>query len=672
MKQVTKVRFSFLIIFILAVVLAVFDFPVIYNQSIDWLNNKTGQNISKMNENSFHLGLDLQGGTHLVYSADVSKVEDNKGEAVEGVRDVIERRVNAFGVSEPVVQVNKAQGEYRVIVELAGISDVNEAISMIGETPLLEFKEQNNEPPRDLTAEEKQQLNDFNTEARKKADEVLQLVIKDDTDFNNIVQQYAENEIDKETGGDMGWVSKNSENAIVYNAVSEAGIENGEVLTEVIEDNEGLHIVKLNDQRSDQKEVEAAHILICWDGATGCTQEISQDEALNKINELKEQVSTENFEDLAKENSTEPGADQSGGSLGWFTKDAMVEPFSNVVFDMEIDTISDVVETQFGYHLIHKTGERDYTEYKLSQVFFPLKTETDILPPQEPFVNTGLTGGQLASAQVEFDPNTNMAQVGLKFDDEGKKLFAEITERNIGQPVAIYLDKQPISVPRVNEKISGGQAVITGDFTVTEAKKLSMRLNAGALPVPINLISQQTVGASLGQESLQKSLLAGMIGLILVALFMMIFYRIPGILAVISLAIYGIIVLFLFKMIPVTLTLSGIAGFILSIGMAVDANVLIFERLKEELKMGKPTGTAIEESFKRAWNSIRDGNVSTLITCFILTWFGTSMIQGFAITLGIGVMISMFSAVVVTRLLLQIVFAGKSDLKYKWLLGVNK
>jgi protein-export membrane protein SecD len=271
---------------------------------------------------------------------------------------------------------------------------------------------------------------------------------------------------------------------------------------------------------------------------------------------------------------------------------------------------------------------------------------------------------------VQFNPNDNSAEVGLEFDDEGARMFEEITERNVSRPVAIFLDSYPISIPTVNEKITGGRAVITGNFNVQEAKLLAQRLNAGALPVPINLINQQTIGASLGHESLSASLKAGMLGLIFVIIFMIIVYRLPGLLAVFSLGIYGALILAVFKLWPVTLTLAGMAGFILSIGMAVDANVLIFERIKEELREGKPITIALEEGFKRAWPSIRDGNVSTLITCFILVQFSTSVVKGFALTLGLGVVISMFSAIIITKNFLQLL--GSEWLEKKlWLVGIK-
>ncbi|MBU0670840.1 protein translocase subunit SecD, partial [Patescibacteria group bacterium] len=280
------------------------------------------------------------------------------------------------------------------------------------------------------------------------------------------------------------------------------------------------------------------------------------------------------------------------------------------------------------------------------------------------YVNTNLSGKQLERAEVIFDQNTNLPEVSLEFDAEGTQLFAEITEKNVDKTVAIYLDGSPISTPVVNEPIREGQAVISGDFDLEEARTLAQRLNAGALPVPITLINQRNIGPTLGQESIEKSLLAGLIGLIVLSLFIIIYYRLPGVMAVVALIIYGLIILAIFKLWPVTLTLAGVAGFIISIGMAVDANVLIFERMKEELRNKKPLRQAIEDGFKRAWTSIRDSNISTLITCLILAWMGTSLIQGFAITLMIGILVSMFSAIVITRTFLRL-----SPVKNLWWYG---
>lgn len=432
----------FLITLIVAsLFLLVFVYPQGVEKTAGFLNWKLETRNWKLPP--FRLGLDLLGGTHLVYEADLNQVGDlNAADAMQGVRDVVERRVNFFGVSEPVVQVS---GSDRLIVELAGISDVNQAIQLIGETPFLEFKE-------------------------------------------------------------------------------------------------------------------------------------------------------------------------------------------------ETDGTRDILDAQ-------SRGER------LSE---------------EPFLATGLNGRHLERAQLVFDPQTNIPQVSLQLTGEGAELFSEITRRNIGKLVAIYLDGMPISIPVVQTEIPDGSAVISGKFTPQEAKLLVTRLNSGALPVPIKLISQQTIGASLGQESLVKSLVAGVYGLIAVALFMILFYRLPGVVSVAALVVYVLIVLAFYKLIPVTLTLAGIAGFILSLGMAVDANVLIFARMREELKAGKTLTQSMEEGFKRAWLSVRDSHVTTLIGALVLYMFTTSMVKGFALTLGIGVLVSLFTATIVTRKIL-LLFAGQRWEKKRWM-----
>jgi len=511
------------------------------------------------NKFKFHLGLDLQGGAHLVYNADTSALDSaDASSAVAGVRDVIEKRVNAFGVSEPLVQTNQVGENYRVIVELAGVNDVNEAIKMIGETPLLEFKEQNPNYQASLTAEQTKELEEYNKNAEIKA--------------------------------------------------------------------QGL---------------------------------------------LKKALAGNDFATLAKENSEDSSA-SSGGDLGFVKRGMFVTEFDNVIFDkMESPGVyNQLVQTTFGYHIIKKIetrGEGDSLEIHSAHIL--IKTITaDSLKTQDEWVNTELSGKHLTKAQIQFDSTSGEPEVGLEFNEEGKKMFGEITTRNVGKPVAIFLDGEPISVPNVKEAITDGKASISGRFNIKEAKQLVERLNAGALPVPITLISQETVGASLGKESLEKSLFAGLIGLIAVALFMLFLYRLPGLIAVLALALYTLINLAIYKIFGMTLTLAGIAGFILSIGMAVDANILIFERLKEEIKAGRETASAVDEAFKRAWTSIKDSNISSLITCLILYWMGTSSVKGFALTLSIGVLTSMFSAITVTRILLKLVLI-KSLRDKKWLFG---
>jgi preprotein translocase subunit SecD len=295
-------------------------------------------------------------------------------------------------------------------------------------------------------------------------------------------------------------------------------------------------------------------------------------------------------------------------------------------------------------------------------VFVEVQNEEEITP-------TDLTGADLKSASVSFDNVTASPIVLLNFTSKGAEKFAQITERNIGKPLPILLDNQIVSAPTVQSKISGGSAQITGDFTLDQAKELSIQLNAGALPIPINLLSETTVGASLGQQSIQKSIKAGLLGLLAVFVFMILFYGKMGLVANIGLVIFGIITLALYKLIPVVLTLPGIAGFLLSVGMAVDSNILIFERFKEEKQKGINTLFALETSFGRAWDSIRDANIATLSTAFILAnpfnWSFLHIsgpVRGFALTLALGIAVGLFTGIFVSRNLLRLIYA-KSHLK---------
>jgi protein-export membrane protein SecD len=379
------------------------------------------------------LGLDLVGGSHLVYQIDLSNVSStDQASVVSGLRDVIEKRVNLFGVSEPNIYTSQSGNQAQLFVDLAGISNVSDAINEIGQTPLLQFE--------------------------------------------TVVQAI---------------------------------------------------------------------------GSTGS---------------------------------------------------------------------STLLDTQ--------------------------SSSTQYIP-------TDLTGQYITGAQLTFEPTTNAPQVSITFNSQGATLFQQITAANVGKPLAIFLDGQLIEAPTVEQAISGGQAVISGGFTVATAQQLVERFNAGALPAPITLVSQQTISPTLGSNSLKQLIIAGIIGTLLVMLFMIFYYRLLGIFAALALIIYVALTLGVFKLISVTLSLAGLAGFILTIGMAVDANVLIFERVKEELKRGLPKSSAIEEGFRRAWPSIRDSNSSTIITAIILYFFTSSFVQGFALTLGIGTIVSLFSAITTTRLFLR-------------------
>ncbi len=398
----------------------------------------------------FHLGLDLSGGTHLVYQADVSKIDAaDISSSMASLRDVIERRVNVLGVSEPIVQTQQGaalsskESAYKLIVELPGVTDINEAVRSINVTPSLEFK------------------------------------------------------------------------------VATA---------------------------ADMKDFQASTTL--------------------------------------------------------------------------------------------KDADATTTAKALASLFQP----------------TGLTGRMISRAAVEFNNTTGQPMVGLNFTSDGRDLFDKITKEHTGDYVGIFLDGVLIEYPVVREEIPNGQAQISGSFTQDQAAKLVRDINFGALPVPISLISTQTIGPTLGQAAINGGIKTGIIAFIIIGLFLILWYRLPGFIATIALGVYTAIMLALFKMIPVTLTAAGIAGFILSIGMAVDANILIFERMKEELKAGRGVWDAMHEGFARAWLSIRDSNISSIITGVILYYFGsTSIVTGFALVFVIGVLVSMFTAITASRLFLYAV-----------------
>jgi protein-export membrane protein SecD len=404
----------------------------------------------------FKLGLDLSGGTHLVYKADVSDVaEGSVSEAMTALKEVIERRINVFGVSEPLIQVEQvglgSNAHHKLIVELPGVTDVNEALAIIDKTPILEFK-------------------------------------------------------------------------------------------------------------------------------------------LEKVNRPSDEEITKQIESIQKSDAT--------------TSVELVNSLTDALYE-----------------------------------------------------NSGLSGKYLEKAQVVFasagQPGAPQGpSILIQFNEEGAKLMAQITRDNTGKVLAIFLDGELLSAPVIQGEITNGEAQITGQFTIEEARELTGNLNLGALPVPIQLDSTQTIGPTLGQNVLNQGVYAGLIGFLILAAYMIFWYRLPGLVSVVSLIFYIVIMLLLFKLIPITITAAGIAGFILSVGIAVDANILIFERMKEELKSGKNLHEAIVEGFSRAWLPIRDSNLSGVISAVVLFWFGTSMIKGFALTLLIGILVSMFSAITLTRTML--------------------
>lgn len=548
MSVQNKIRLKFAAVILLSIVVIVVAYP------------KTVKFIPPVfdfvNKAQINLGLDLQGGYRLEYEVDTSKIEEDKREeAVQAAQDVLERKVNATGTSEALIQAIAADPP-RIIIEYPGAKSAEDLKSLIKETPFLEFKEEKSEEEQKTEiAKFNEMLTPGNEQAKKSAEETLQKV-KEGGDFNALAKEFNQDPGSKETDGVLEFVKKGQLvpqfDEILFNAEK---LKTGEFYPELVETDFGWHIIKKLEERGegDDKEVKAQHIL-----------------------------------------------------------------FSKQTAEMY----------------------RDYWIYK----------------------ETELTGKNLKDTAVVFtDQGLSEPQVQLKFDEEGARLFAEITKRNMGKNVAIYLDGEIISAPVVQAEITAGEAVITGNFTVDEANELKRRLNEGALPVPIKLVSQQSVGASLGQMSLEKSLKAGVAGLAIVGIFMILYYRFFGFIATIALFIYSAMMISVFKLSgvasdwPITLTLSGIAGFILSIGMAVDANVLIFERIKEELRAGRGLEGAINEGFRRAWSSIRDGNYSTIITSMILIWMGTGFVKGFAVILTIGVVLSMFTAIVLVKIILQFI-----------------
>lgn len=437
-----------ILLIIISVAAGIFSYPPLWNKISD--------------AKPWSLGLDISGGSYLVYEIDLTDVSgEDHDSVVTGLRDVIERRVNLFGVSEPQVYNQEVDGNERLVVELAGVKDVSKAIDEIGETPILDFR-----------------------------------------------------------------------------------------------------------------EVETATTTSSSPGATA---------------------------EFSTEDSTSTATTSIGGTQG-------------------------------------TTSPRGQN-YN--------------------FKKTDLTGRYVKGAQVGFEQVTGQPQVNIEFTEEGAMIFEELTGENVGEPIAIFLDNNLVEMPTVQQKIVGGRAQITGEFTLDEANQLVQRFNAGALPAPIKLVNQNTVSPELGADSLHKSIKAGLWGLLAVLLFMIAYYRKLGIFASGALLMYVALVLGIFKVIPITLTLSGIAAIILSIGMAVDANILVFERLQEELDRGLDFSSAVEEGFRRAWTSIRDANITTIISAAVLFYITTGFVKGFALALIIGVVLSMFSAITITRTMLRVYYQNK-------------
>ncbi len=669
------VMWAVVLIIVLFLASSIFVFSAQYNQGADWLERTTGFSFPRVAKPSpFVLGLDLKGGAHLVYEADVSKIPSaEQADAVDGVRDVIERRINSLGVAEPIIQTNHSGDSYRIIVELAGVSNVQEAIDAIGETPILEFKEVSDKPPRGLTTEEKEKLVQSRIQEKNRAQTLLEKISKGEK-FDDIARASSEDINTKDNGGLVGFIK---EEGVFKDLIQPLKKFNTSTLyTSLVHNDEGWNIVKLNALDKNGEEFGVAHIMVCHkDSTQGCETKRTKQEAQTKAEEIynailndKRKLSLDVMKEFALKFSDEPTVKEKQGDLGFLTIGQLAPSLEDAILNVDKGVLTKPSESEFGYHLFFKYAERPLTLYNISRILIQETQESTILPQNERWQSTGLSGQQLERAELQFDQQSTAAVVAIQFDEEGKKLFADLTKRNIGKPIAIFLDGQPISIPQVSEAIPTGNAIIQGNFTLESAKQLAQRLNAGALPVPVELVSQSTVGASLGSATFEKSIKAALIGFLLVVLFMILYYRLPGLISAFSLVVYTLLVLSVFKILPVTLTAASIAGFVLSMGMAIDANILVFERVKEELQAGKSLSYAIEEGFNRAWFAIRASNMSSAITAIILIYLSSSVVKGFAVTLLIGIAMSIFSAVTVTRYLMRFVIQ-KTALKPLWYLG---
>jgi len=618
------------------------------------------------------LGLDLQGGIQLDYRVDlknaISRNEDSDTsndiaikDIIHGVLATLERRVNGLGVSEPQIYTSNIAGEDHIIVELAGIKDINEAKAVVGKTIQLEFMEPKTEvdPKEEATL-----MNNVNSTLEKalKPDADFATIGEDVKTSNGSVRFEATKEsFETELPAYYASVLPNLKANTVYKDVIDGSGEYTRGSNGEIKEIKTKRLVKLiksdvkDKTETTEEKVRASHILIAYSGAERAPSTITRtkEEAKARAEEALKAVQSDptNFASVAEKYSDDPTAKGKGGDLDFFGKGAMTKSFEDAAFGMEVGGISEIVETPFGYHIIKVTDKQAASEtvrkensYTYSEILF------DTTP--NPWKPTGLDGSQFKYASVTYT-QIGTPQVTIQFTGEGADLFEKLTDRLTGSQIAIFVGGELVSAPTVNQKITGGNAVITGNFTLQRALQLANDLNTGAIDAPIILSGQHNISATLGESALSVSILAGIIGLIGLTLFMILYYRMLGVFAILALLIYSTIIIFILKTTPIVMTLAGIAGIILSIGMAVDANILIFERTKEELLEGKNFSASITTGFERAWSSIRDSNASSLITCVILWFFGNSIIRGFALMLGIGIVVSMFTAINVTRTFLH-------------------
>ena len=583
------------------------------------------------------LGLDLKGGTHLVYEAVPNKDREITSEDMEGARKILERRVNSFGISESSVQiVGSGSGvSKKLLVQLPGLSDLNINMTIAGGINSEDLKNSLNE-------------NGF---------EDIKVTELETLDGRFLLS---------------GPKLKNDDNG---------GLSN--LLDSLDKKYPASFLIAYSSQTEDGEQIEVPEL----DKVLEAANKVDIDNSVEDLSQGIYRVTLKNFLPVSEEKNVR--------FLDQEKVQEFVEPFDEIgdVFQVSISggisswSVSGGVEE--AKKLIGETAQLEFKERDC----LPVENENneDIWPPDNLSVEewvqarcvfpnyyedkaVGLSGEDLVDAFPDVQPGIARPVVTIIFDDDGADEFYDLTSRVAKNQdlLAIFLDGEQLIAPSASSGISGGRAFIQGPtFDQQSVKTISIQLKSGALPVGLNLVQERNVDASLGSDSLSKSLFAGSLGLILVLMFMITYYRVPGVVASMSLLFYSVLLLAVFKIVPITLTLSGAAAVILSIGVAVDANILISERTKEELRSGRNVFASISEGFSRAWPSIRDSNVSTIIICIVLYWFGdrftTSVIQGFALTLGIGVLLSMFTAFTVSRLLMRLISStpiGKKDNLY--------
>ena len=571
------------------------------------------------------LGLDLQGGSHLVFRA--ASETPPTADDMEGLRRILERRVNSGGLGEPIIQL---VGEDRILIQLPGIGDPGRAKSLIGETARLEFKHRTINVPRDLeniTSEDMVSV------------KLLAL-----------------------TQGADGLATTTIPTP---DALSGPAASTGEAPAG--EDAETTTATSTAAAPIDENVIPALAIEFTEDGAR---------EFAEVVDRLAESIQPLKGTGVVYPNALTVSA--SGDPLASLEVPyfLFVRSPEQGVIPLGGEPLVQRLGTSTSYWIILAGAVANFAEAEERFGPEPEVTLGEILGKMDEDV--GLTGDDLARAYPGQHQGSGVPIVNIEFNGEGTRKFGEITTLIAGTPdlLAIVLDDEELIAPTVNQAITGGAAFIQGrDFTIDRVRDIALLLEGGRLPIPIELIEERDVDAILGADSLAKSVAAGGVGLLLVLLFMVLYYRVPGLVAAAALLVYASLVLAIFKLLPVTLTLSGVAAAILSIGMAVDANILIFERMKEELRAGRTLLSSTNIGFNRAWPAIRDSNVSTLITCAILFWFadtlGATIVQGFAATLAIGVGVSMFSAITVSRTFLRVVAATALNRQLGWFVPVG-